>query len=162
MAEGGSHIWTPGGERRVGEPRPSEERELSPEELTELMRQLKISDFLLSNVSTLAQLAYAKLDRSSRDLAQARLAVDALRALLSVLEGTVPPEVLRDFGQVVSNLQLAYAGAVDEERGQEGQAGEAPSAEAAQEPSAGGEPGGDRSGETGSSPEAGAEGDGER
>ncbi len=118
MAEGGG-IWTPGGEyrpQREEEPSPPEEtREITPEELTEMMRQLKVTEFLLSNMSTLAQLAYAKLDRSSRDLGDARLAIDALRAQVPVLEGTVPEQVLRDFGQVVSNLQLAFVGAADEE-----------------------------------------------
>jgi hypothetical protein len=79
------------------------------------MRELKIADFLLSNVSTLAQLAYTKLDRTSRDLPEARLAIDALRALLGVLEGSIPPDVSRDFARLVSNLQLAFVGAVDEE-----------------------------------------------
>lgn len=118
MAEGGG-IWTPGGEyrpQREEDPSPPESaREITPEELTEMMRQLKVAEFLLSNMSTLAQLAYAKLDRSSRDLGDARLAIDALRAQLPVLEGTVPEQVLRDFGQVVTNLQLAFVGAVDEE-----------------------------------------------
>ncbi len=118
MAEGGG-IWTPGGEyrpQREEEPSsPEDAREITPEELTEMMRQLKVAEFLLSNMSTLAQLAYAKLDRSSRDLGDARLAIDALRAQVPVLEGTVPEQVLRDFGQVVSNLQLAFVGAADEE-----------------------------------------------
>ncbi len=117
MAEGGSGIWTPGGEHPVGQQPPQEEvRELTPEQLTELMRELKISDFLLSNLSTLAQLAYAKLDRSSRDLEQARLAIEAVRALVTVLQGSLPDQVLRDFAQVVSNLQLAYASAADEQQ----------------------------------------------
>jgi hypothetical protein len=55
-----------------------------------------------------------KLDRSSRDLEQARLAIESLRALVPLLEGFVPAEVVRDFQQVVSNLQLAYASAVAE------------------------------------------------
>ena len=119
MAEGWSGIWTPGGEHRIGEQEAQpQERTLSPEELTELMRQLRISDFLLSNLSTLAQLAYAKLDPESRDLAQAQLAIEALRALLPVLEPSIPREVARDFAQVVSNLQLAYARAAEEGKGQ--------------------------------------------
>jgi len=119
----GSGIGPPGGEYkppRAEEPAAAPpEQEITPEELTELMRQLKITDFLLSNLSSLAQLAYAKLDRSSRDLPDARLAIDALRAVLPVLEGSVPEQVLRDFGQVVSNLQLAYVGAADEAAGEQ-------------------------------------------
>lgn len=127
MAEGGSGIWTPGGEHQVGarEPAPEAQAELSPEELTELMRRVRIGDFLLSNLSTLAQLAYGKLDRESRDLADARLAIESLRALLPVLEGSVPEQLLRDFTQMLSNLQLAYVSAADEERA----AGRTPPAE---------------------------------
>ena len=80
----------------------------------EQIRRLKISDVLLSTMSTLAQLAYAKLDASSRDLDQARLAIESLRALVPVLEGAVPSELTRDFTQVVANLQLAYADAAAE------------------------------------------------
>ncbi len=116
---GSSGIWTPGGEHPVGEPREPEgarerQPELSPEELMEVMRKLKVSDFLLSSLSTLAQLAYGKLDPASRDLPEARLAIDALRALVTVLEGTAPPDAIRDLGQVTANLQLAYATAADE------------------------------------------------
>ena len=70
---------------------------------------MKVSDLLLSTAATLAQLGFAKLDESTRDLEQARLAIEAMKALLGVLEGAVPPEVHRDFSQVVANLQLAYA-----------------------------------------------------
>ena len=121
MAEGGSRIWTPGGERTVGQQQqPEEPRELSPEQIAEMMKQLKISDVLLSELSTLAQLAYTKLDPSSRDLGEARLAIDAIRALVGVLQGSVPDGVARDFAQLVSNLQLAYVQALDEEAGAEG------------------------------------------
>ncbi len=72
---------------------------------------MKVADLLLSTAATLAQLGFAKLDEPTRDLEQARLAIDGMKALLAALEGTVPEEVLRDFNQVVANLQLAYAGA---------------------------------------------------
>ena len=62
----------------------------------------------------MAQLGYAKLAPSSLDLDQARLAIEALRALVPVLEGSVPDDAIRDFNQVVANLQLAYASAVDQ------------------------------------------------
>ena len=90
--------------------------ELTPEELLEHIRRMKVSDLLLSTITTVAQLGYAKLDPAGRDLEQARLAIESLRVLTPVLEGAVPEEVLRDFSQVTSNLQLAYAKAVDEEK----------------------------------------------
>jgi DNA-binding FadR family transcriptional regulator len=88
-------------------------QEPTPEQLIDAVKQLKVSDLLLSTAATLAQLGFAKLDESSRDLEQARLAIEGMKALLAALEGAVPDEVLRDFHQVVANLQLAYAAAAD-------------------------------------------------
>lgn len=87
------------------------ETEPSPEQLLEAVRNMKVSDLLLSTAATLAQLGFAKLDEQTRDLEQARLAVEGMKALLTTLEGAVPEDVLRDFHQVVANLQLAYASA---------------------------------------------------
>jgi hypothetical protein len=98
----------------VAEEEDKEPDELTPEELLEHIRQMKVSDLLLSTVTTVAQLGYAKLDSSGRDLQQAKLAIDSLRVLVPVLEGSVPEEVLRDFTQVTANLQLAYAKAAEE------------------------------------------------
>jgi hypothetical protein len=92
----------------------SRPEEPSPEELLNALRQMKVSDLLLSTLGTLAQVGYAKLDESVRDLEQARLAIESARALTDVLDGAVPEDVLRDFRQVVANLQLAYASAAGE------------------------------------------------
>jgi hypothetical protein len=99
-------------QNHAGEPGP--QAGISPEELLEGIRRLKVADVLLSLLPTLAQLGYAKLERSARDLEQARLAIDSLRALLPVLEGAVPDDALRDYRQVATNLQLAYAAAAAE------------------------------------------------
>ena len=96
------------------EPEQQQQEELSAEELLEHIRRMKVSDLLLSTISTVAQLGYAKLDPAGRDLEQAKLAIESLRALVPVLEGSVSEEVLRDFNQVTANLQLAYAKAAEE------------------------------------------------
>ena len=113
MAEGGPRIWTPGGEQplRGPEPQQPQAEEPTPEQLIEQIRKVRVADLLVSTMSTLAQLAYVKLDPSSLDLDDARLAIDALRALLPVVDGTAPAELVRDFHQVIANLQLAYADA---------------------------------------------------
>jgi hypothetical protein len=85
--------------------------EPTPEELLEAVRKMRVADLLLSTAATLAQLGFAKLDEPTRDLEQARLAIEGMKALMGVLEGAVPDEVFRDFNQVVANLQLAYAAA---------------------------------------------------
>jgi hypothetical protein len=92
-----------------GQPR----SELTPEDLAEAIRKLTVSDLLLSTISTTAQLGYAKLEPDSRDLEQAQLAIEAMKALLPVLEGAVADEVLADVSQLVANLQLAFASAAD-------------------------------------------------
>jgi hypothetical protein len=86
----------------------AEGQAFTPEQIAEQIRKLKVSDLLLAETSTLAQIAYAKLGEP--DLEQARLAIDALRALVPVLGGAIPEQAHRDFQQVVANLQLAYAG----------------------------------------------------
>jgi hypothetical protein len=90
--------------------------ELSQEELTaqieaELAR-LHVSDVLLHTISTVVSLAYRRLDGEERDLEQVRLAIEALRAVVPLLDGSVPEDVLRDFRQVTASLQLAYADGV--------------------------------------------------
>lgn len=91
-----------------------ERTEIPPEELLEAIRKMKVSDLLLSTISTTAQLGYAKLEPESRDLEQARLAIESMKALLPVMEGTVAKEVLDDFQQLLASLQLAYAKAAAE------------------------------------------------
>jgi len=79
------------------------------EQLTaeELVKQLKVSDLLLGTLASLVQLGYAKLGEG--DAGQARLAIEAVRALTPVLESAVSAEALRDVRQATANLQLAYA-----------------------------------------------------
>ena len=81
----------------------------APDDLLEQFSRLKVTDILFSTMSTIAQLGYAKLGDETRDLEQAEIAIESLRALLPVLEGNAPEEVVRDYRQVVANLQLAYA-----------------------------------------------------
>jgi hypothetical protein len=81
--------------------------EPSAEQLVEELRKIKVRDMLVHTSSMLASLAYGKLAPDTRDLDDARLAIDALRALLPVL----PEQERNDVQQVVTNLQLAYADA---------------------------------------------------
>jgi hypothetical protein len=97
----------------VAEDHKREERELI-EELQAELAKLKVSDLLLQTLYSVSSLGYHRVSGETKDLDQARLAIDALRALVPVLEGSVPEEALRDFNQVLANLQLAYAAAVKE------------------------------------------------
>ena len=95
------------------EQQPPSDEELI-QRLEEELKKLKVSDLLVQTLYTLSSLGYSKLSEEDRDLEQARLAIEALRALLPVLEGAVGEDVLRDFKQVTANLQLAYADAASQ------------------------------------------------
>jgi hypothetical protein len=85
------------------------ENDVTAEQFAEQIRLLKIEDIVLSTVSTLGQLTYVKLD--AKEIEQARLAIDAIAALLPTLEGHVDAQVLRDFKQLLANVRLAFADA---------------------------------------------------
>ena len=104
----------------------AEEQERLARELAEEFRRLRVEDLLIQTLVTVSSIGYRRLGltedtREDRDLAQARLAIETMRALTPVLESFVPAELIRDFNQSVANLQLAYAKV----------AGESPSAESA-------------------------------
>ncbi len=80
-------------------------------QLEEELKTLKVSDLLVQTLYTVSSLGYRRLSEQDRDLEQARLAIEALRVLLPVLEGSASEELVRDFKQVTANLQLAYANA---------------------------------------------------
>jgi hypothetical protein len=81
--------------------------EPNAQEVVDELRKLKVGDMITSAASMLASLAYGKLAPDLRDLDEAKLAIDALRALLPL----IPEDHRRDIQEVVSNLQLAYADA---------------------------------------------------
>jgi len=86
-------------------------------QLEEELQKLQVSDLLVQTLYTVSALGFRKLSEDDRDLDQAGLAIEALRALLPVLEGSVGAELVRDFKQVTSNLQLAYAEAAKGKNG---------------------------------------------
>ena len=97
-----------------------EEQERIARELAEEFRRLRVEDLLIQTLVTVSSIGYRRLGatadtREDRDLDQARLAIETMRALTPVLERFVPAELIRDFNQSVANLQLAYAKAASEE-----------------------------------------------
>jgi hypothetical protein len=94
----------------LAEDEQAQAKEPSLEDLVEAIRQIKVGQFLLSTTSTLASLAYGKIESS--DLEEAKAAIDAIQALLPVMEGQVEAGMLRDFESALANLKVAYADAV--------------------------------------------------
>jgi hypothetical protein len=94
----------------------AEERIPSEEELRQALEQVGVADMLLGALTSVVSLGFHRVSAESRDLAQAKLAIETLRALEPVLrEGGVDETVVRDLQQARANLQLAYAKAVADE-----------------------------------------------
>jgi hypothetical protein len=81
----------------------ADEPELDMEELQRQLGSFDVEPFLVSTASTIASLAYAKLERG--DLIQAKKAIDALGALIPQLEGPMALELQT----ALTGLQVAYA-----------------------------------------------------
>ena len=81
--------------------------EPTAEQVVEELRNVKVGDLLVHTSSMFASLAYGKLAPDTRDLDDARLAIEVLRALVPLL----PEDQRAGVQQVVANLQLAYADA---------------------------------------------------
>ena len=90
-----------------------DEQQQSEEELIEQLQEeltkVKVADVLVQTVFSVSSLGYRSLGDEQRDLGQAHLAIEALRAIVPVLKGAVPDQVMNDFEQLVANMQLAYA-----------------------------------------------------
>ena len=85
------------------------------EELLAALDRVGVTDILVQALATTVSLGYRRVSADARDLPQARLAIEALRALDPVLrEGGADEAVIRDLEQARINLQLAYAKAVEE------------------------------------------------
>ena len=89
------------------QPEPTQEEVLA--RLEEEVSKLKVADVLVQTVFTVSSLGYRSLGNEHRDLDQAKLAIDALRALVPAMKDALPAEVTRDLDQLIANMQLAYA-----------------------------------------------------
>ncbi len=88
--------------------------------LREQLKRLRVADVADEIMISLVTLGYQKLGLTSetlemRDLADARLAIDLLRAMLDVLARERGATEVRDFRSTVAQMQLNYARAASEE-----------------------------------------------
>jgi hypothetical protein len=90
------------------------------QDVLDALARLNVGDWLAQTLVTITSLGFARLEPGARDLAQVRLAIEALRALVPVLEGAVDEALLRDLEGARSSLQLAYAKVVAEDRPDDG------------------------------------------
>jgi hypothetical protein len=100
----------------VAEDAPSGQEQPVDEELLKALDRIGVADVLVQALATTASIGFRRVSAEARDLAQARLAIESLRALEPVLrDGGVEEALVRDLEQARTNLQLAYATAVAEE-----------------------------------------------
>ena len=76
--------------------------------LAEQMERMPVGQVLQETIQLLGTLAEARITGQHQDLAQARLAIDALKALAPVLSPTLDPAVDRALATSIANLQLLY------------------------------------------------------
>jgi hypothetical protein len=99
-------------------------------QLEEQLRQLRVEDVVVQTIVTLVNLGARKAGlapgtEDERDLDQLRMAIDAARALLPLIESELGPDGAQ-IREALSQLQMGYARLA----GESGEAG-APSAEGA-------------------------------
>jgi hypothetical protein len=82
------------------------EPELDAEALAAQVAGFDVEEFVVAAASTLASLAYAKLEQGN--LAQAKKGIDTLAAVVPHVEG----ELKADLERALASLQVAYATAV--------------------------------------------------
>ncbi|MGI8478895.1 MAG: hypothetical protein ACR2M2_03420 [Gaiellaceae bacterium] len=84
------------------------------DELLQALDRIGVADVLVEALVTTASISFRRVSPEARD-PQARLAIEALRALDPVLrEGGADEALVRDLEQARANLQLAYAKAAEE------------------------------------------------
>ncbi len=93
----------------------------SEEELRAALDKIGVGDVLVQALATSVSIGFHRVSEEARDLPQARLAIESLRALEPVLrENGVEEALVRDLEQARANLQLAYAKAIAEGAADEG------------------------------------------
>lgn len=125
----------------------------SPEELAaalaERLARTPVRDVLLQAMATFVDMAGIRLGMGptgpeARDLTQARQAIEALRALLSVAERELGAAQVRPFREPLAALQMAYARAVEgpaeDDPGEGGDGGAGPGPQGPPPPASGPDP----------------------
>jgi hypothetical protein len=94
----------------------AEERPLD-DELLAALDKVAVADVVVQALAASASIGFRRVSAEARDLPQARLAIESIRALEPVLrEHGVDEALVRDLEQARTNLQLAYAKAAGEEK----------------------------------------------
>jgi hypothetical protein len=98
------------------------EQEQLARELAEELKNLRVEDVLVNTLVHVSTIGYRNLGLTEdsgdeRDLEQTRLAIETMQALVPVLAGFLPEELVGGFEEQIANLQLAYAKAAKDDDG---------------------------------------------
>jgi Domain of unknown function (DUF1844) len=116
-----SKLWTPFGEPDSQGQEPEafgpdeEDSEEMRERIEEALEKLSIAQYLLDMAVELASLAYLKMgippdvNAKFKDMEQARLAIDAVDAIVQVLGDRIPEEAVSALTGTVDNLKMNFA-----------------------------------------------------
>ncbi len=98
----------------MAEEEPQASQSPSAEEAAEQLKAIKVADLLVQAASGLISLGSLRLAGDQRDLGQARLAIDSLRALEPVVREQLSSDLADELQHAVAGMQLAFAEAVNE------------------------------------------------
>ena len=89
-----------------GEPELSAEQEQVLRQMEEEMRRVRVQDLLVQSVVSILNLSARRIAKEDeRDLEQGRVGIEAVRALVDLLE----PDAQREVRNALSQLQMMYA-----------------------------------------------------
>ena len=92
-------------EEQRGEPTPEEQEELR-RRVDDQLRKVRVQDLLLESVAGILNLSARRIAKEDeRDLEQARVGIEAVRAVVGLLE----PEAAKSVRDALSELQMLYA-----------------------------------------------------
>jgi hypothetical protein len=114
-------------EERTGDERQPTQEELQAA-LEEELRKVRVQDLLVQSVASIVNLTARRIGKENeRDLEQARIGIDAVRALV----GLLPEEPAKQVREALSQLQVLYAQTAGEgeREGAEGEAQKPPPSE---------------------------------
>jgi hypothetical protein len=112
---------------REQEPTPQSEAEVR-ERLEQELRKVRVEEVVLQSVVSIINLTARRIAKEDeRDLAQAKVGIDAVRALLEV----IPAEAAKQIREALSELQMLYAREAGGAGAGEGGAEQAPAPEEA-------------------------------
>jgi hypothetical protein len=101
MAEPGPDPTGPG----AGAPGPADQEELQ-RRLEEQLRQVRVQDLLLESVVSILNLSARRIGKEDeRDLEQARVGIEAVRAVLDLID----PEPREQVREALSQVQMLFA-----------------------------------------------------